>query len=144
MQLGTRTAFGAVVTLAATIAHGAPAANKLDAETMKTFGGTYAAHCRSASGVRLRVEADTLAVEQGKKQVASHDVQRAVTYGGGGQPAGYQGTLLGDVPGGGPLVFQAHRDATGVYLLVDADAKLEADFGKAALRARFRKCDQPK
>jgi hypothetical protein len=119
---------------------GAAGASKLDDATVKAFGGTYAADCRKA-GVRLTVAADTLAVETGAKRVESHDVQRALTFGGGALPADYQGTLLGDVAGGESIVFQAFRDARGVYLVVDADTKLQAAFGKAALAPKFRSCD---
>ena len=115
--------------------------SKLDDATAQAFGGTYALDCRKASGVHLVVAADTLAVEAGKRRVESHDVQKALTFGGGAPPADYRGTLLGDVPGGEPLVFQTYRDARGVYLVVDGDAGLQAEFGKAAFTGKFRACE---
>ena len=121
----------------------ARAGNRLDDETAEALGGTYAVDCHKP-GVRLLVAADTLAVTFGKKQVVSHDVQRAMTYMGTATPADYQGTLLGDVPGGESLVFHVYRDAHGVSLAVDADAKLLAAFGKPALARRFQSCDAPK
>src|SRR6266404_4170747 len=101
-------------------ASAARTAGTLDEETVKAFGGTYAVDCRKPGAVRLVVAADTLAVELGQKSVSSHDVQTALTYAGHAPPADYRVTLFGDIPGGEPLVFHAHRDATGVYLVVDA------------------------
>jgi hypothetical protein len=123
------------------LAAAADAAGRLDDKTVEAFGGSYAADCRKAASVHAVVAADRLAVEGAGKRVESHDVQRAVTYAGGGQPAGYQGSLFGDVPGGQPLVFHVHRDAKGLYLVVDADTKLESTFGKAAFAPKFRSCD---
>jgi hypothetical protein len=134
-----------LVSAAASLAAQAPARapSKLDNATAQAFGGTYALDCRKAAGVRLVVAADTLAVEAGKRRVESHDVQKALTFGGGAPPADYRGTLLGDVPGGEPLVFQTYRDARGVYLVVDGDAGLQAEFGKAAFTGKFRACEGP-
>ena len=145
MRLGPRLALvaAAALVVGAALVVAAPsadAANKLDDATAEAFGGTYALDCRKP-GVRVRVEADTLAVELGAKKVVSHDVQRALTFAGRTPPADYQGTLLGDVPGGEPLVLQVYRDAKGVSLLVDADVGLQKAFGKAALAGKFRSCD---
>jgi hypothetical protein len=118
-------------------------ANKLDEATVQAFGGTYALDCRRP-GVRLTVAADTLAVDGGKHKIESHDVQKALTFMGGSPPADYRGTLLGDVPGGEPLVFQTYRDARGVYIVVDADSGLQAAFGKSAFTGKFRGCPPPK
>jgi hypothetical protein len=133
----------AVAALVLAVASAAPAraGGKLDDATAQAFGGTYAVDCKKPSGVRLHVAADTLAVEAGGKRVESHDVQRAVTYAGTSQPADYLGTLLGDVPGGEPLVFQAYRDARGLYIVVDADVGLQAKFGKTTLAAKFHSCE---
>jgi hypothetical protein len=116
------------------------AAHALDAASAKALAGTYAVDCRKPAGVRVRVAADTLAVAQGQKEVASHDVQRAMTYSGQTPPAGYEGTLLGDIPTAQSLVFHVYRDVKGVYLIVDADTELQAAFGKAALSPKFRSC----
>jgi hypothetical protein len=133
----------ACLALAATggaLAVSARAAGRLDDKTVEVFGGRYAADCRKAASVHAVVAADTLAVEGGGKRIESHDVQRAVTYAGGALPAGYQGSLFGDRPGGEPLVFHVHRDGKGLYLVVDADAKLESTFGKGAFAPKFRSC----
>jgi hypothetical protein len=142
---GARAALTLASALALALGVAAPrpvrgAGGRLDEATLKVFSGTYAVDCRRA-GVRLTVAADTLAVESGAKRVESHDVQRARTFGGAAMPADYQGTLLGDIAGGDLIVFQAYRDARGVYLVVDADTKLQATFGKAALAPKFRSCD---
>jgi hypothetical protein len=133
---------GIAAALGASLAAGpfALAAHTLDAASAKAFAGMYAVDCRRPAGVRVRVAADTLAVEQGKKEVASHDVQRATTYSGQTPPVGYDGTLLGDIPGGQSLVLHVFHDARGVYLVVDADTELQAAFGKAALTPKFRSC----
>jgi hypothetical protein len=131
----------AAAAAAGALAASARAAGRLDEKTVEAFGGTYAADCHKAASVRAVVAADRLAVEGSGKRVESHDVQRAVTYAGGGQPVGYQGSLFGDVPGGEPLVFHVHRDAKGLYLVVDADTKLASTFGKATFTPKFRSCD---
>jgi hypothetical protein len=125
----------------ATSARPARATSKLDDATAEAFAGTYAVDCRKASGIHVVVAADTLAVEVGQRRIESHDVQKALTFAGGSQPADYRGTLLGDVPKGEPLVFQTYRDAKGVYLVIDADVGLQAAFGKTALTGKFRSCD---
>ena len=119
----------------------ARAANTLDDATVQAFGGTYAVDCRNRGGVHLLVAADTLAVQAGTKRVESHDVQKALTFAGHIPPADYLGTLLGDIRGGEPIVFQSYRDAHGPYLVVDADAGLQTAFGRAALTGRFRSCE---
>lgn len=131
---------GALLVSALAAAPLALAAHALDAASTKALAGTYAVDCRKPAGVRVRVAADSLAVAQGQKEVASHDVQRATTYSGQTAPAGYEGTLLGDIPKAQSLVFHVYRDAKGVYLIVDADTELQAAFGKAALSPKFRSC----
>ena len=110
MPIALRTSAAAVVAALVAMAPPVRAVSTLDAPTLKAFGGTYAADCRKSGSARVVVAADTLAVEQGKKRVESHDVQRAITYSGRTPPADYQGSLLGDVPGGEPLVFHVYRD----------------------------------
>jgi len=128
-----------IVSLPSVMGLAAPA-NKLDAATVAAFGGSWAPDCHKP-GLRVRVAEDTLAVAVGKKEVASHDVQRATIFAGGVAPADYLGSLLGDVAGGEPLVFHVYRDARGLSLAVDAGAKLLATFGKSALAPRFHRCD---
>ena len=136
----------AVAALALAVAWAGPAVagGKFDDATVQAFGGTYAVDCRKASGAHLQVAADTLSVEAAGKRVESHDVQTAVTYAGNSQPADYLGTLLGDVPNGPPLVFQAYRDAKGLYIVVDADAGLQSKFGKGTFAAKFHSCEAAK
>jgi hypothetical protein len=119
----------------------ARAAHTLDDATVQALGGTYAVDCRKPGGVHLLVAADTLAIQAGTKRVESHDVQKALTFAGHAPPADYLGTLLGDVHGGEPIVFQTYRDAHGPYLVVDADASLQTAFGQASLTGRFRSCE---
>jgi hypothetical protein len=56
------------------------AQNKLDAQVLKLYGGTYSSDCSSPAAPRLRVVTDALTVEQGKKRLTGRDVQAAYSY----------------------------------------------------------------
>jgi hypothetical protein len=70
------------------------AQNKLDAQALKLYGGTYSSDCSSPAAPRLRVVADALMVEQGKKRLTGRDVQPAYSYFGQSPPPDYQVVLL--------------------------------------------------
>ena len=113
----------------------------LDAQALKLYGGNYSADCRNATATRLRVVADALIVEQGNKRLTGNNVQAAYSYFGQSAPPNYLVALLSDVRGGAQLLFIVFKDASGQYITLDGDQKVQAALGKSLLGRKFRSCD---
>ena len=128
----------AIVTLAAS----APAwsQGKLDAQSMKAFGGTYMVDCGNNASAKATVFADALVFLQGDKRVAGAKPDSAASFYGPNQPPEYRTVLLSEAPGG-QLRFAIYQDKSGYYLLLDADAKVQAAIGKPFGTQKFRRCD---
>jgi hypothetical protein len=125
------------------VAAGGPASAQgtLDADTLKSYGGTYSTDCSNSTAPRLRVVADALMVEQGTKRMTGGNVQAAYSYFGQSPPPDYQVVLLSEVRGGLQLMFIVYRDKSGQYVTLDGDPKVQAALGKALLGRKYRSCD---
>jgi len=107
---------------------------------LKLFGGTYSSNCAQSSATRLRVSANALAVEAGKRKMQGRNMVSAAGYFGASPPPGYLTTLLATVRSQNDLVFIVYRDKSGHYIQVDGDKKIQSALGKATLAAKHRKC----
>ena len=135
-----RLLYSAMLTLAAASTP-AWAQGKLDAATMKAFGGTYQLDCTNNASAKATVFADALVFLHGDKRIAGSKVQAAAGYYGGSPPPEYRTVLLSEVPGGQELLFAIYEDTSGYYLKLDGDQKTMAAIGKPLSGQKFRRCD---
>ena len=126
-------ALGAIVTSAF-------AQGRLDADTMKAFGGTYQVDCSNNASPKATVFPDALVFLHGDKRVAGSKPQAQASFYGNSPPPEYRIMLVGEV-GGGELYFAIHQDKSGYYLKVDGDQKVVAAIGKQLTQQKFRRCD---
>lgn len=115
--------------------------NRLDAEVIKVWGGTYSSNCGNPTAPRLRVVSDALMVEQGNKRLTGRNVQAAHSYFGNSPPPEYQVALVSEVRGNLQLLFIVYQDKSGLYITVDGDREVQAALGKALLGGKYRSCD---
>jgi len=130
---------GAIITLAA-ISTSASAQGKLDAHTMKAFGGTYQVDCSNNTSPKATVFADALVFLDGDKRIAGSKVEAAASYYGPSQPPEYRTVLLSQAAGG-QLLFAIYQDKSGYYLKLDGEPKVMAAIGKLISTQKFRRCD---
>ena len=112
----------------------------LDPQALKLFGGTYSSNCAQASALRLRVSANALAVEAGKRRMLGRNMVSAASYFGPSPPPEYRTTLLSTVKRENDLLFVVYQDKAGYYIRVDGDKTVQSALGKATLAAKHRKC----
>lgn len=143
-MITTRWGVGVAAALWAASGDSAWAQSKLDAETLKVYGGTYSVDCSNPTATRLRVVADALMVEQGNKRLTGNNVQAAHSFFGQSPPANYLVALLSEVRGGSQLLFIVFKDRSGQYITLDGDQKINAALGKSLLAQKFRSCDPAK
>ena len=128
-----------VLGLAAT-ATPAWAQGKLNADTMKAFGGTYQLDCSNNASPKATVFPDALVFLHGDKRVAGSKPEAQASYWGNSPPPEYRIMLVSEAPGG-QLLFAIHQDKAGYYLKVDGDAKVVSAIGKPLTAQKFRRCD---
>lgn len=92
---------------AALIAAATPAwsQNRLDADSIKLWGGTYSTNCGNPTAPRLRVVSDALMVEQNNKRLTGRNVRAALSFFGNSPPPAYQVALVSEVRGNLQLLF---------------------------------------
>lgn len=137
----SRLIYSALLTFTAAASAPAWAQGKLDAHTMKAFGGTYQVDCSSNTSPKATVFADALVFLDGDKRVAGSKVQAAASYYGSSPPPDYRTVLLSEIPGGQELMFTIYEDKSGYYLKLDGDQKTMAAIGKPLSARKFRRCD---
>ncbi|MEO6408869.1 MAG: Ivy family c-type lysozyme inhibitor [Burkholderiaceae bacterium] len=125
-----------------TLAASAPAwsQGKLDADTMKHFGGTYMVDCGNNASAKATVFADALVFLQGDKRVAGAKPQPSGSFYDPNTPPEFRVMLMSDAQGG-QLLFAIYQDRAGYYLKLDGDAKVIAAVGRALAQQKFRRCD---
>ncbi len=111
-----------------------------DIETLKKMAGTYSAYCKKADALRLVVSPQSLAIVAGKKRVQAPSPMAAVSYLGGNPPKDFEAALLAENDKGPSLLFTAWSGKGGNFLKVEADKRLEEEFGKGALAGKFTRC----
>ena len=128
----------AIVTLAAS----APAwsQGKLDAQTMKAFGGTYMVDCGNNASAKATVFADALVFLNGDKRIAGSKPEAQAAFHGNSPPPEYRMMLASEALGG-QLLFEINQDKSGYYLKLDGDQKTMAAIGKPLSGQKFRRCD---
>jgi hypothetical protein len=131
----------ALLTFTAAASAPAWAQGKLDAHTMKAFGGTYQIDCSSNTSPKATVFADALVFLDGDKRIAGSKVQAAAAYYGNSPPPEYRTVLLSEMPGGQELLFTIYEDKSGYYLKLEGDQKMMAAIGKPLSGKKFRRCD---
>jgi len=119
------------------------ARERLNADTLAQFGGTYSVACGNPSMARLRVTADALMVEAGNQRMTGTDPQAAYSYFGQSPPKGFQVALLSQVRGMSELMFMVYRDRVGNYVELDGAANVRAALGPSLTGRRYRQCDGP-
>jgi hypothetical protein len=121
---------------------GAPAwaQGKLDANTMKAFGGTYQVDCSNNASPKATVFDNALVFLHGDKRVAGSKVQRQSSFFGNNPPPNFMMALSSQAPGG-ELYFVVFQDKTGPYLMVDGEPKVSSVIGKPLTQQKFRRCD---
>lgn len=129
-----------IVVLAALLPAQAQAQGRLDAHTLKAFGGTYQIDCADNRAPKLTVFADALVFLHGDKRVAGARLESAASFLGPNQPPEYRTVLLSEAPGG-QLRAVVYQDRGGYYLVLDADPKVQAAIGKSFGSQKFRRCD---
>ena len=124
------------------VAASAPAwsQGKLDADTMKYFGGTYMLDCANNASAKATVLADALVFVQGDKRVAAAKPESAASFYGNSPPPESRTVLMGEAPGG-QLLFAIFQDKAGYYLKLDGDARVMAVIGRAIAQQKLRRCD---
>ena len=125
------------------IAAAAPAwsQSRLDADSMKLWGGTYSTNCSDPAAPRLRVVSDALMVEQNNKRLTGRNVQAAHSFFGNSPPPDYQVALVSEVRRDLQLLFIVYQDRSGLYITVDGDRDVQAALGKPLLGQKYRSCD---
>ena len=91
---------------------------KLDANTMKAFGGTYQVECGNNASPKATVFPDALIFLHGDKRVAGSKPQSQTSFYGNSPPPEYRIMLVSEAPGG-QLMFAIHEDKAGYYLKLD-------------------------
>jgi hypothetical protein len=119
------------------------ARERLNADTLAQFGGTYSVACGNPSMARLRVTADALMVEMGNQRMTGSDPQAAYSYFGQSPPKDFQVALLSQVRGMSELMFMVFRDRVGNYVELDGAANVRAALGPSLTGRRYRQCDGP-
>ena len=133
-------------TTASLIALASPAwaQSKLDADSIRLWGGTYSTNCGNPAAPRLRVVSDALMVEQNNKRLTGRNVQAQHSYYGNSPPPDFQVALVGEVRRDVQLLFEVYQDKSGLYITVAGDRDVQAALGKALLGQKYRSCDAPR
>ncbi len=130
-------------TTASLIALASPAwaQSKLDADSIRLWGGTYSTNCGNPSAPRLRVVSDALMVEQNNKRLTGRNVQAQHSFFGNSPPPDYQVALASEVRRDIQLLFIVYQDRSGLYIVPDGDREVQAALGKALVGQKYRSCD---
>lgn len=131
--------YGAVAALIFALSTPLWAQNRLDAEALKLYGGTYSTDCGNPKATRLTVVADALMVDEQGKRMTGRSLQAAYAFFGQAAPPEYQVALLSDVQGS-QLIFVVFRDSSGQYIRLDGEPKVHAALGKALLGRKYFSC----
>ncbi len=116
------------------------AQGKLDAATMKAFGGTYQLDCSNNASPKATVFPDALVFLHGDKRIAGSKPEAQHSFFGNSPPPEYRIMLVSEAPGG-QLFFAIHEDKSGYYLKLDGEPKVQAAIGKPLTQQKFRRCD---
>lgn len=116
------------------------AQGKLDADTLRTFGGTYQVDCSNNASPKATVFADSLVFLNGDKRIAGSQVESAASYYGPSQPPEYRTVLLSQAASG-QLLFAIYQDKAGYYLKLNGEPKVMAAIDKPISAQKFRRCD---
>lgn len=119
------------------------AQNRLDADSLRAYGGTYMSDCSNNASPKVTVFADTLVVLQDNKRLAGTNLQAQYSYFGRSEPPGYLVALVSEVRSE-QLLAIVYRDKSGQYLTLDGDQKVSANLGKTVLGYKYRLCDSTK
>ncbi|MGZ8992517.1 MAG: Ivy family c-type lysozyme inhibitor [Burkholderiaceae bacterium] len=134
-----RLIFSAILALGATDTP-AWAQGKLDADTMKSYGGTYQVDCSNNASPKATVFPDALVFLNGDKRIAGSKPEAQASYHGNSPPPEYRVMLASEAPGG-QLLFEISQDKAGYYLKLYGEPKVQAAIGKPLSGQKFRRCD---
>ncbi|MEJ8809858.1 Ivy family c-type lysozyme inhibitor [Variovorax ureilyticus] len=117
------------------------ARERLNADTLAQFGGTYSMACGNPTSAKLRVTADALVVESGNQRMTGTDPQASYSFFGQSPPRGFQVALQSQVRGMAELMFMVYRDRGGNYVELDGAPNVRAVLGPSLTGRRYRQCD---
>ncbi|MDM0023419.1 Ivy family c-type lysozyme inhibitor [Variovorax saccharolyticus] len=117
------------------------ARDRLDADAIARFGGSYATECGNPAALRLRVLPDALLVERGSQRLVGRDPQASYSFLGPTPPKSFQVALLSQVNGKSELMFMVNRDRAGNYIQIEAAPELRPALAAALAGRKFRQCD---
>ncbi|MDM0114663.1 Ivy family c-type lysozyme inhibitor [Variovorax sp. J22R133] len=139
--LATRRVLQAGVMAWLCVAAGASAlAQRLPADVLAMYGGTWSVNCANPYAPKLKVEADALMVERDGQRLTGIKPQAAASYFGNSPPENYEMALLSEVRGGSELLFIVYRDKRNRYIKLSADGKTAAALGSQLLKVQFFAC----
>ena len=119
----------------------ASAQQRLTADEMNAYGGSYAVECGKPDAPRLSVTADAISVERDGQRLVGRNVMASVSHFGRSPPKNFVAALIGEVRGGGQMMFMVYADQAGRYALIEAEPSVQAALGPALLKARYRSCN---
>ncbi|MEJ8858505.1 Ivy family c-type lysozyme inhibitor [Variovorax robiniae] len=115
-------------------------AQRLPADILSMYGGTWSTNCTNPNAPKVRVEADALMVERDGQRLTGGKPQAAASYFGNSPPPNYEMALLSEVRGGSELLFLIYRDKRGRYIQLNADGRTAAALGNQLLKVQFFAC----
>lgn len=116
------------------------AQDKLTAEHMQLWGGTYLSDCAKNTSARITVFADALVFIEGNKRVATPGVTPQASFFGNSSPEDFRTALVGEYPDGSQLIALVYEDDKGKYITIDGDTKSLNQISAAARKMKYRLC----
>lgn len=117
------------------------AQQRLSADELKAYGGSYAIECGKPDAPRLSVTTDAISVERDGQRLVGRNVTASASYYGRSPPRNFEAALIGEVRGGGQMMFMVYADKAGRYAVIEAEPRVQAALGPALLKARYRSCN---
>jgi hypothetical protein len=114
---------------------------RLSADELKAYGGSYAVECARLDAPRLIVAADAISVERDGQRLVGRNVTASASYYGRSPPKNFEAAVIGAVRGGGQMMFMVYADNAGRYVLIEAEPRVQDALGPALLKARYRSCN---
>ena len=124
-----RIRFDRLCLVAGLLAPAAVSAQRLSADEMKAYGGKYAIECGNPGTPRLSVTPEAISIERAGQRMVGRNVTASASYFGRSPPKGFEAALIGEVRGGGQMMFMVYADKAG---------RLRRDRGRACDPGRAR------
>lgn len=137
---GTCRRWGHRLAAAALLVPGTSALAQLDPALMRSLGGLYAPECGKPLRPQLKVLDDRLVVQdQGRALLTGR--RPAPAAAGAYGPDGFVAALTSEVAPGEMMDFVFTRDAAGLHVVVDGNARVMQTLPAALHGKRIRRCE---